>query len=107
VTYRGDRPIINSNTAMLITDIAFNIASFTMFQKICNYLSILSTVLVLGILGGGFFTYKYVTSEQFKAKMMNQVLENVQGLMGDVLGNSLPSTTGESIPALPKLNLKK
>ena len=92
---------------MLITDIAFNIASFTMFQKICNYLSILSTVLVLGILGGGFFTYKYVTSEQFKAKMMNQVLENVQGLMGDVLGNSLPSTTGESIPALPKLNLKK
>ena len=78
-----------------------------MFQKICNYLSILSTVLVLGILGGGFFTFKYVTSEQFKAKMMNQVLENVQGLMGDVLGNSLPSTTGESIPALPKLNLKK
>ena len=107
MTYKGDRPIINSNTAMLITDIAFNIASFTMFQKICNYLSILSTVLVLGILGGGFFTYKYVTSEQFKAKMMNQVLENVQGLMGDVLGNSLPSTTGESIPALPKINLKK
>jgi len=31
----------------------------------------------------------------------------VQGLMGDVLGNSLPSTTGESIPALPKLPLKK
>ena len=83
---------------MLITDIAFNIASFTMFQKICNYLSILSTVLVLGILGGGFFTYKYVTSEQFKAKMMNQVLENVQGLMGDVLENSLPSTTGKSLP---------
>ena len=82
-------------------------ASLIMFQKICNYLSILSTVLVLGILGGGFFTYKYVTSEQFKAKMMTQVLENVQGLMGDVLGNSLPSTTGESIPALPKLNLKK
>ena len=107
MTYKGDRPIINSNTAMLITDIAFNIASFTMFQKICNYLSILSTVLVLGILGGGFFTYKYVTSEQFKAKMMNQVLENVQGLMGDVLGNSLPSSTGESIPALPKINLKK
>ncbi len=78
-----------------------------MFQKICNYLSILSTVLVLGILGGGFFTFKYVTSEQFKAKMMNQVLENVQGLMGDVLGNSLPSTTGESIPTLPKLKLKK
>ena len=78
-----------------------------MFQKICNYLSILSTVLVLGILGGGFFTFKYVTSEQFKTKIMNEVLGNVQGLMPDVLGNSLPSTTGESIPALPKLKLKK
>ena len=68
-----------------------------MFQKICNYLSILSTVLVLGILGGGFFTFKYVTSEQFKAKMMNQVLENVQGLMPDVLDNAIPNTTGKSI----------
>ena len=78
-----------------------------MYRKILDALTILSTILVLGILGGGFFTFKYVTSEQFKAKMMNQVLENVQGLMGDVLGNSLPSTTGESIPALPKINLKK
>ncbi len=78
-----------------------------MYRKILDALTILSTILVLGILGGGFFTFKYVTSEQFKAKMMNQVLENVQGLMGDVLGNSLPSTTGESIPALPKIKLKK
>ena len=68
-----------------------------MFQKICNYLSILSTVLVLGILGGGFFTYKYVTSEQFKNKLMNEVLYNVQGLMPKVLDNNLPKVTGPSI----------
>jgi len=73
-----------------------------MFQKICNYLSILSTVLVLGILGGGFFTFKYVTSEQFKAKMMNEVLGNVQGLMPKILDKGLPKTTGISIPTLPK-----
>ena len=53
---------------------------------------------MLGILGGGFFTFKYVTSEQFKAKMMNQVLENVQGLMPKVLDNALPDATGQSIP---------
>ena len=69
-----------------------------MFQKICNYLSILSTVLVLGILGGGFFTYKYVTSEQFKNKLMNEVLGNVQGLMPKMLDNSLPEITGPSLP---------
>tara|TARA_Y100000356_G_scaffold97500_1_gene82832 strand:+ start:418 stop:651 length:234 start_codon:yes stop_codon:yes gene_type:complete len=69
-----------------------------MFQKICNYLSILSTVLVLGILGGGFFTYKYVTSEQFKNKLMNEVLGNVQNLMPKVLDNNLPDMTGPSLP---------
>ena len=69
-----------------------------MFQKICNYLSILSTVLVLGILGGGFFTFKYVTSEQFKNKLLNEVLGNVQNLMPKMLDNNLPDTTGKSIP---------
>ena len=78
-----------------------------MFHEIANILSIASFVLITSTLGASFFGYKYITSEQFKAKMMNQVLENVKGLMPDVLGNSLPSTTGESIPALPKLKLKK
>tara|TARA_R100001509_G_scaffold152720_1_gene113168 strand:- start:1 stop:234 length:234 start_codon:yes stop_codon:yes gene_type:complete len=69
-----------------------------MFQKICNYLSILSTVLVLGILGGGFFTFKYVTSEQFKNKLMNEVLGNVQNLMPKMLDRELPQMTGPSLP---------
>ena len=73
-----------------------------MFQKICNYLSILSTVLVLGILGGGFFTFKYVTSEQFKTKIMNEVLGNVQGLMPNILDAEIPDVTGPSMQ-LPKL----
>ena len=62
---------------------------------------------MLGILGGGFFTYKYVTSEQFKAKMMNQVLENVQGLMGNVLEKNLPDLTGPSLPLPPKMDKLK
>ena len=72
-----------------------------MFQKICNYLSIVSTILVLGILGGGFFTFKYVTSEQFKTKMMNEVLGNVQGLMPKILDAEIPDVTGPSMQ-LPK-----
>ena len=72
-----------------------------MFQKICNYLSILSTVLILGILGGGFFTFKYVTSEQFKTKIMNEVLGNVQGLMPKILDREIPEMTGPSMPQMP------
>ena len=45
-----------------------------------------------------FFMYKYVSSEQFKAKMMNMVLTEVKGLLPNVLDKGLPETTGVSIP---------
>ncbi len=76
-------------------------------RKALDIITIVTGILMLGILGGGFFTYKYLTSEQFKTKMMNQVLENVQGLMPKVLDNALPSNTGSSILTPPSLLPKK
>ena len=83
---------------------AFKNASFIMFQKIANILSIVSFVLVSSVIGGGYFGYKYVTSEQFQTKMMNKVLGNVQGLMPKILDQGLPDMTGPSLPTtkLPK-----
>ena len=98
MTYRGDRPIIKSNVANVITDIALIIANFIMFQKIANVLSIVSFIMVSSVFGGGYFGYKYVTSEQFQTKIMNKVLGGVQGMMPKVLDKGLPSTTGPSIP---------
>jgi len=77
---------------------ALIIANFIMFQKIANVLSIVSFLMVTSVIGGGYFGYKYVTSEQFQTKMMNKVLGKVQGLMPKMLDNSLPSQTGQSIP---------
>ncbi len=76
-----------------------------MFQKIANILSIVSFVLVSSVIGGGYFGYKYVTSEQFKAKLMNEVLGNVQGLMPDILDNALPDLTGPTIPEFKQPNI--
>ena len=90
---------------MLITDIALITASLIMFQKIANVLSIVSFVMVTSILGGGYFGYKYVTSEQFKAKLMNQVLGEVKGLLPNVMDNALPKTTGPSMVIPKKLGL--
>jgi len=104
VTYKGDKPIMSSRIAMLITDIALITASFIMFQKIVNVLSVLSFIMVTSVIGGGYFGYKYVTSEQFKAKMMNQVMGNVKGMLPNVMDNALPKTTGPSM-ALPKMKL--
>jgi len=106
VTYKGDKPIISNRTAMLITDIALITASFIMFQKIANVLSIVSFVMVTSIVGGGYFGYKYVTSEQFKAKLMNQVLGEVKGLLPNVMDKALPKTTGAAIQ-LPTQKLIK
>jgi len=89
--------------ANVITDIALIIANFIMFQKIANVLSIVSFLMVTSVVGGGYFGYKYVTSDQFQTKMMNKVLGNVRGMMPNVLDKSLPNRTGQSIPLpLPK-----
>jgi len=69
-----------------------------MLNRVCQILSILSFLMVTSVIGGGYFGYKYVTSEQFKTKIMNEVLANVQGLMPDILDNALPDVTGQTIP---------
>jgi len=77
---------------------AFKNASFIMFQKIANILSIASFVLITSTLGASYMGYKYLSSEQFKTKIMNEVLGNVQGLMPKILDKSLPEMTGPTIP---------
>ena len=82
---------------------AFKNASLNM-RKILAIITIVTGILMLGILGGGFFTFKYVTSEQFKAKILNEIMGNVSNLMPKVLDKGLPDMTGPSVPtnSLPK-----
>ena len=72
-----------------------------MFQKIANVLSIISFIMVASMSGGAYFGYKYLTSENFKSQVMNEILANVQGMIPKVLDNTLPKVTGPSLP-LPK-----
>ena len=71
-----------------------------MFQKIANVLSIISFVMVASLSGGAYFGYKYVTSEQFKSRVMNEILGNVQGMMPKLLDNGLPKMTDPSMPII-------
>ena len=75
-------------------------------RKALDIITIVTGILVLGILGGGFFTYKYVQSPQFQKKIMDKVIKEMQPLVGDVLGNAMPDITGPSKPLpvpLPKI----
>ena len=86
---------------MLITDIALITANLIMFQKIANILSIVSFLMVASMSGGAYLGYKYVTSENFKSQVMNEIIGKVQGMMPKVLDNVMPEATGPSMP-LPK-----
>ena len=61
-----------------------------MLNRICQVLSIISFIMVASMSGGAYLGYKYVTSEQFKSKVMNEILENVSGMMPKVLEKELP-----------------
>ena len=71
-----------------------------MFQKVANCLSIISFVMVASMSGGAYFGYKYLTSENFKSQVMNEILGNVQGMMPKLLDNVLPKMTGPSMPII-------
>ena len=68
-----------------------------MWQKLSTILSLISIIMVASMSGGAYLGYRYVTSEQFKARVMNEIMGNVQTLMPKVLDNSLPENVGPSI----------
>ena len=98
--YSGANPRIKAKVIKVIGIQAFRRASLIMFQKIANVLSIISFVMVASMSGGAYLGYKYVTSEQFKSRVMNEILGNVQGMMPKILDNGLPKMTGPSMPII-------
>ncbi len=71
-----------------------------MFQKIANTLSIISFLMVASMTATGVIGYKYLTSENFKSQVMNEILDNVSGMMPKVLDQGLPKVTGPSMPII-------
>ena len=100
MTRNGASPIIRKSTINVIGTLALIRASFIMFQKIANVLSIISFVMVASMSGGAYFGYKYLTSENFKSRVMNEILGNVQSMMPKLLDNGLPKMTGPSMPII-------
>ena len=71
-----------------------------MFVRICQIASLLSLFITLSMLGGSYYVFRFVTSEQFKARVMNEILDNVSGMMPKVLDQELPKITGPSMPII-------
>jgi len=69
-----------------------------MIRKIIDGLAVASFVLTAGIIGGGFFGYKYVTSPQGQAKIKNAIMGDIKKALPDQIEKQLPKRTGFALP---------
>ena len=76
---------------------AFKNASL-MLNKISSVLSILSFVISLTTIGAGYATYKWVSSPQFEAMMMEKVMDSVGKILPNQIDKKLPKVTGPMLP---------
>ena len=69
-----------------------------MLNKISSILSILSFLISLTTIGAGWTAYKWVTSPQFEAMMMEKVMESVSKILPNQIDKKLPKVTGPMLP---------
>jgi len=83
---------------MLITDIALIIASFIMFSKIANILSIISFLMVSSMSVFAYMAVKYMQSPEFERNLKNKVMGDLQDKMKNEIPKQLPKFSGPSLP---------
>ena len=68
-----------------------------MLNKISSVLSILSFVISLTTIGAGWTAYKWVTSPNFEAMMMEKVMGSVNKLLPNQIEKKMPKVTGPMV----------
>ena len=74
-----------------------NTNSLKMLNKISSILSILSFLISLTTIGAGWTAYKWVTSPQFEAIMMEKVMEGVNKILPNQIEKKMPKVTGPMV----------
>ena len=69
-----------------------------MLNKISSVLSILSFIISITTIAAGYAGYRYITSPQFEAMMMEKVMESVGKILPNQIDKKLPKVTGPMLP---------
>ena len=77
-----------------------NTSSFIMLNlnKISSVLSIISFIISVTTIAAGYAGYRYITSPQFEAMMMEKVMEGVNKILPNQIEKKMPKITGEMLP---------
>ncbi len=67
-------------------------------MKIYSVLSIISFVISLTTIVAGYTTYKWVTSSQFEAIMLEKIMGSVNKILPNQIEKKMPKITGEMLP---------
>ena len=70
----------------------------SLFQKVLTGLIIFNTVGLVGIIGGGFYSYKYVTSGNFEKLIKSKIMGDIQSALPGAIEDKLPNRKGNSVP---------
>ena len=68
-----------------------------MLNKISSVLSILSFIISVTTIAAGYAGYRYITSPQFEAMMMEKVMEGVSKILPNQIDKKLPKVTGPMV----------
>ena len=68
-----------------------------MLNKISSVLSILSFIISVTTIAAGYAGYRYITSPQFEAMMMEKVMEGVSKILPNQIDKKMPKVTGPMI----------
>ena len=82
-----------------------NTSSFIMLNKISSILSILSFIISVTTIAAGYAGYRYITSPQFEAMMMEKVMEGVGKILPNQIDKKLPKVTGPMLPLWQNYNV--
>lgn len=69
-----------------------------MLNKISSVLSILSFIISVTTIAAGYAGYRYITSPQFEAMMMEKVMNSVSKILPNQIDKKLPKVTGPMLP---------
>ena len=69
-----------------------------MLNKISSILSILSFLISLTTIGAGYVTYKWVSSPQFEAMMLEKIMGSVDQILPNQIEKKMPKVTGPMLP---------
>ena len=69
-----------------------------MLNKISSVLSILSFIISVTTIAAGYAGYRYITSPQFEAMMMEKVMEGVSKILPNQIDKKMPKVTGPMLP---------